>query len=112
MSRIAGWSAPGTSGPNTPLQVTKAAVSGSQHVIESLDVSFSAAPGAAVLVSIVNPSVSPNTVLWSSYLSGINPPSKIFPSGLAIPPNSGAEVQLAAAGGSVIGKVNLSGYTQ
>lgn len=111
MARIAGWNATGTSGQNVPLQVTKAAASGKQHVVTGLDVSFSAAPAANVICSIVNASVSPNSVLWSGYLAN-NWPGKIFSEGLAVTPGCSVEVQLAGAGGSVIAKVNLTGYTQ
>lgn len=112
MARIAGWSINGVSGQNAAFQLKKAAQSGRQHVIESLDISWSAAPGSSVIASLVNPDVSPNTVYWSGYIGGTALAAKTWPSGLAIPPGAGVEVQLGAGGGALIGRVNLAGYTQ
>jgi hypothetical protein len=112
MARIAGWSISGQSQANKPYQLKKAAQSGKQHIIESLDVTFSAAPGASIFVQMVNPDVSPNTIYWSGYVGGTALNAKTWPSGLSIPPGAGVEVQMPAGGGAVIGSINLAGYTQ
>lgn len=112
MARIAGWNLNGQSQANKPFQFKKQAKSGYQHVIESLDVSWSGAPGSPVFVQLVNPDVSPNTVYWSGYVSGAGLTPKTWPSGLGIPVGAAVEVQVGAGGGSLIGVANLAGYTQ
>ncbi len=111
MAQIGGWNVLG-SATNLPAIAEKVGVAAKQHIIYRLDASFSAAPAAPVLVSLVCPDVSPNTVLWSGYVSTATPWPITFSEGLPVPAGQGVEVVLGAGGSAVIGRVNLFGTTR
>lgn len=111
MDRIGGWSV-SASATGLPAIAHKAAQANKQHVIYSLSASFSAAPSAPVLVSLVLPDVSPNTVIWQDYLPLTNAPfERNFPAGICIPIGQAVDAVLLA-NGSLVGKVNLHGNTR
>lgn len=104
--RIAGWTVT-ASASSAVATATKAAQGSKQHIIYGIDASFSAAPGAPVLMQILDLSVSPSVVVWEGYTAGLVPVQ--FKQGLAITP--GAAVAAVLASGGSIGKVNLHGVT-
>lgn len=109
-SRNAGWNVPAASVAGFPAVALKPAEAGKQHIIYGVSAQFSAAPAAAVLLTIVNPDVSPNAVYWQGLVPVTNDLSETFPAGIAI--EQGAAVAaVLSANGSLVGRVNLHGVT-
>lgn len=109
-SRIGGWNVTATSAPGAIAVATKAAESNKQHVIYAADASFSAAPGAPVLLTILDTGVSPNVVYWQGFLPVTNELEKVWPSGICIETGRGVSAILEA-NGMLVGRVNLHGIT-
>lgn len=106
----AGWNVPAASVAGFPAVALKPAQSGKQHIIYAVDAEFSAAPSAPVLLTIVNPDVSPNTVYWQGFVPVTNDLDKTFPKGVTIEPGA-AVAAVLSANGSLVGRVNLHGVT-
>ncbi len=106
---IGGWSVT-ASKTNAPAVAEKAGVAQRQHVIYGISASFSAAPAGPVLLQIIDPDLSPNTVLWEDYVS--TPIDRTFPAGICALIGHGIEVVLGAGGSAVVGKANIHGNTR
>lgn len=112
MAEQAGWNVNGISGANLPAVAHKAAVLNRQHIVFGISATFSAAPAAAVLVQLVLPDVSPNTVIWSGYIPLTNAPLfEDFPVGVTIPIGQAVDLVMNAGGGALVGRVNIHGKT-
>lgn len=110
MDRIGGWSVTASKG-SAPVIAEKVGVVTKQHVIYGVSASFSAAPSAPVLIQIVLPDVSPNTVLWQDYIAVGNAYERTFPAGLCAPPGQSVEI-IMGTNGSLTGIVNMHGNTR
>jgi hypothetical protein len=107
--RIGGWNVR-ASASNGIATAAKGGDANKQHVVYSVSASFSAAPSAPVLCQIVDPDVSPNTVLWEDYVSA--PVVAAFPAGITVPVGHNVEAILGAGGSTIVGKVNLHGASR
>ena len=108
--RNAGWNVPAASVAGLPAVAQKAAEANKQHIVYGVSAQFSAAPSAAVLLTIIDPDVSPNTVYWQGLVPVTNDLSETFPGGIAIR-ESASVAAVLSANGSLVGRVNLHGVT-
>lgn len=110
VDRIGGWSVTASKTGN-PAVAEKVAQVNKQHVIYGISCSFSAAPSAPVLVQLINPDVSPNTVLWQDYIAVGNAYEKLFLAGICMPIGASASLVLGA-NGSLVGLASMHGNTR
>jgi len=96
----AGW-AEVDSKSNAVATATKAAITNKQHIVYSVDASFSAT--ATILLQIKDGT----TVVWEGYVYDSR--EVTFPSGLAITKGAACSAVLAAGGVGITGKVTLHG---
>lgn len=108
--RIGGWGVSGASGANTPFDIVKGADAKKQHIIYGFSASFSATPSGPVLIQLLDPDVSPNTVLWEDYLSAAD--ERTFSAGLCLPPGHNVMLAAAAGGSGVVVALNLHGVSR
>lgn len=105
-----GWTQPGSSLPNTAFAVTRPPpASGKQHVLSGMSISFNGTPSTPVEVMVIDPDVSPNTLLWDGYVGQSRDVE--FPGGIHVPPGHQVAVAVAAGGGSLICIATLYGQT-
>ncbi len=110
MALQAGWIVSGVSPAGGPAVALKPGAPNKQHVIFGISGNFSAVPSAAVLLTLINPDVSPNTVLFTGYIPVTNGRDIQFSQGITMP--IGASVAAVLAGnGSLFGSVSIHGKT-
>lgn len=109
MDRIAGWNVQAQES-DAIATAEKDAISGKQHIIYSLDISFSSVPSAGVRWEILAATASPATPLAAGYVKTER--TIEFPAGLSVPVGSAISAVLAAAGSAVVGSINLHGVTR
>ncbi len=108
---IGGWNVSGSAASGSVATAQKPALSQKQHIIYSISASFLAAPAGGILCQIVDPDVSPNTVLWEGYFGGaVDPPERTFPRGICAPIGHSVAAYLANA--STTAKVEMHGMTR
>lgn len=105
MADQAGWVATDNQS-NATATANKAAESGKQHIIESVDCSFSDNSVADKLLQVKDGA----DVAWSGYVTGSR--EVTFPAGISITRGNAASAVLAAGGTGVTGIVNIHGRTR
>jgi hypothetical protein len=104
------WSVTGTSTANAAVNVTKAAVTGKRHVLRSLSVCGRAA-AVAVAGALITVK-SGTTLIWTAAISAAAPNyTFLFPDGLLCVVGEALNIDVAAAGASVLTEVSASGLT-
>lgn len=92
---------------NATATATQAAVAGSTHYVCGVSASFSAAVAGPILLQIKDGT----TVVWENYVTTTNAPF-IFAHPLPMTAGNAANAVLAAGGAAIVGKVNMSGFTE
>lgn len=106
VDRIGGWNVNGLGAGGIAL-ATKPAQANGQHVIYSLDLSFSAAPAGPILWELIDGATSPGTVLASGFVTVGR--SIDWPAGICVLTGHAVTAVLHASG---IAAVNLHGATR
>ena len=111
MDRRTGW-VETDSEDNAEATASRAAETGRQHVVYSVDASFSAINAGLVLLQVKDGT----TTVWEGYAGSDTDGStyieKEFPAGLTITLGAACSAVLAASGtGGTVGKVNIHGVT-
>lgn len=103
------WGASGASSANSAQTLTKAAPgAGVSHFITQIDISFSAAPAAGVLVKL-NDGAS-GTTIWQGIFNVALTTTVKFDKPLGLSAANAAELVVAAGGSGIISYANMLGW--
>lgn len=97
MNRIAGWSvSSGVSGAGGQATAEKAGISGKQHVVSGISMSFNGTPGTPVYAVLADPDLTPNAVYWEGWVAQSR--DVTFPDGVAVSPGAGVSLTVNGSG--------------
>ena len=98
MNRIAGWSvSSGVAGGGGQATAEKAGVTGKQHVVSGISMSYNGTPGTPAYAMLIEPDVTPNVIRWEGFVAQARDVD--FPDGIAITPGASVALVMAGSGG-------------